>query len=67
MVASISRETVRQILQAGGVSWQAAKTWKASADPDFIAKMRRVLDLYDHPPSGGRVICADEFGLRTIS
>jgi len=24
--------------------------------------MRRVLDLYDHPPVGGRVICADEFG-----
>jgi transposase len=24
--------------------------------------MHQVLDLYDHPPSGGRVICADEFG-----
>ena len=24
--------------------------------------MRRVLDLYDHPPADGRVICADEFG-----
>jgi hypothetical protein len=37
------------------ISWQATKTWKASADPDFIAKIRRVLDLYDHPPAGGRV------------
>jgi hypothetical protein len=62
VVDSISRETVRQILRAGGVSWQATKTWKASADPDFIAKMRRVLDLYDHPPADGKVICADEFG-----
>lgn len=44
------------------ISWQAAKTWKASADPDFTAKMRRVLDLYDRPPADGRVICADEFG-----
>jgi hypothetical protein len=59
MVASISRETVRQILRAGGISWQAAKTWKASADPDFLPKTRRVLDLYDHPPADGRVICAD--------
>jgi transposase len=62
VVAAISRESIRQILRAAGISWQAAKTWKASADPDFIAKMRRVLDLYDHPPAGGRVICADELG-----
>ncbi|MEV0610938.1 hypothetical protein AB0I61_31750 [Polymorphospora rubra] len=24
--------------------------------------MRRILDLYDHPPADGRVICVDEFG-----
>ncbi len=62
MVASISRESIRQILRAAGISWQAVKTWKASADPDFTARLRRVLDLYDHPPAEGRVICADEFG-----
>jgi transposase len=61
-IAAVSRESIRQILRAGGISWQATKTWKASTDPDFPAKMRRVLDLYDHPPAGGRVICADEFG-----
>jgi transposase len=61
-IAAISRESIRQILRAGGVRWQATKTWKASSDPDFIPKMRRVLDLYDHPPGDGRVICADEFG-----
>ena len=38
------------------------QTWKASTDPDFIAKMRRVLTLYDHPPADGRVVCVDEFG-----
>jgi transposase len=58
----ISRESVRQILRAAGISWQATKTWKASNDPDFVAKMRRVLDLYDHLPADGRVVCADEFG-----
>ncbi|MEU5553522.1 hypothetical protein ABZ738_27475 [Micromonospora sp. NPDC047793] len=36
------------------MTWQASKTWKASNDPDFTAKMRRVLDLYDlHPPAAG--------------
>jgi hypothetical protein len=24
--------------------------------------MHRILDLYDHPPADGRVICVDEFG-----
>jgi transposase len=62
VVASISRECVRQILRAGGVSWQATKTWKASRDPEFIPRMHRVLGLYDDPPAGGRVVCADEFG-----
>jgi hypothetical protein len=41
-------------LHHAGVRWLVTKTWKASTDPDFIAKMRRVLDLYDHPPAGGR-------------
>lgn len=62
VVVSISRESIRQILRAGGISWQATKTWKASNDPDFITKMRRVLDLYDDPPADGRVVCVDEFG-----
>jgi transposase len=62
IVAELSRETLRRILHAGGVSWQTTTTWKASTDPDFIPKMRRVLDLYDHPPAGGRLVCVDEFG-----
>jgi hypothetical protein len=44
------------------VSWQTTTTWKASPDPDFIPKMRRVPDLYDRPPADGRVVCVDEFG-----
>jgi transposase len=58
----VSRESIRQILHDAGISWLATKTWKASTDPQFITKMHRVLDLYDHPPADGRVICADEFG-----
>jgi transposase len=61
----MSAESVRQILRNAGISWQATKTWKTSKDPDFAAKMARVLDLYDHPPTDrhdGRVVCVDEFG-----
>ncbi|MEK8110401.1 helix-turn-helix domain-containing protein [Micromonospora sp. M12] len=61
-VATISIETVRRILHERGVSWQTSKTWKSSTDPEFTTKMRRILDLYDHPPADGRVICVDEFG-----
>ncbi|WP_425296569.1 hypothetical protein [Nocardia abscessus] len=43
-IAAISRETVRQILEAEWVSWQAVKTWKAGTDPAFSAK--------DEPGSG---------------
>ncbi|MDP9841165.1 transposase [Streptosporangium lutulentum] len=62
VVAAISREHLRRILRKGGVSWQTTTTWKASTDPHFIAKMRRVLKLYDSPPADGRVICVDELG-----
>jgi transposase len=62
VVASISREHLRRILRAAGVSWQTTTTWKASTDPDFIVKMTRILALYDYPPQDGRVICVDEFG-----
>ena len=54
IVAELSRETLRRILHAGGVSWQTTTTWKVSTDPDFIAKMHRILDLYDHPPDDGQ-------------
>ncbi|GAA3608545.1 hypothetical protein GCM10022419_111840 [Nonomuraea rosea] len=62
VVAALSREHLRRILRKDGVSWQTTTTWKASNDPYFIAEMQRVLELYDHPPADGRVICVDEFG-----
>ncbi|MFE1837364.1 helix-turn-helix domain-containing protein [Streptomyces sviceus] len=62
VIPSISRETLRRILRAGKVSWKTTTTWKASTDPELIAKMRRVLALYDTPPTDGQVICVDEFG-----
>lgn len=61
IVAELSCETLRRILREGGISWQTTTTWKASPDPEFIPKMRRILDLYDHPPADGRLVCVDEF------
>jgi len=57
-----SRETIRQVLKDAGISWQSTKTWKRSTDPEFVVKKDRILQLYDHPPQDGRVICVDEFG-----
>ncbi|MFC0625992.1 IS630 family transposase [Kribbella deserti] len=49
-------------LEPEEIRCQATKTWKAGRDPDFTAKMARVLSLYDDPPTSGHIICADEFG-----
>jgi transposase len=62
VLTAISRQHLSRILRKGKVTWQTTTTWKTSNDPDFIAKMERVLELYDRPPTDGRVICADEFG-----
>jgi transposase len=58
----LSRDTIRQVLKDAGISWQSTKTWKRSKDPEFTQKKDRILELYDHPPPDGRVICVDEFG-----
>lgn len=62
VVPGVSTETVRRILRDQGVFFQRTKTWKGSPDPDFAEKKDRILALYDAPPTGGRVICVDEFG-----
>lgn len=62
IVGAISPESVRRILLEAGVSHQRTKTWKESHDPLFEVKRRRIMRLYRHPPSDGRVVCLDEFG-----
>ncbi|MDP4505838.1 hypothetical protein [Nonomuraea turcica] len=62
MPTSTSRRHLSGILRAGKDTWQTTTTWKSSNAPQFIAKMQRVLALYDDCPADGRVICADEFG-----
>ncbi len=46
VVDDISHEGLRELLRAENVSFQAIKTWKTSADPDYAAKKARVEHLY---------------------
>lgn len=59
---SISISWLREILRQRKVRWRHTKTWKDSTDPQFWPKYRAIRRLYKHPPSGGRVVCVDEFG-----
>ena len=70
VVEDISHEGLRKLLRAENVSFQAVKTWKASADPDYAAKKARVDQLYAIADGEGAagpgdpdvVYCVDEFG-----
>jgi hypothetical protein len=42
VVRSISVEHLRQLLRQRGVRWRRTKTWKESADPDFVPKWRAI-------------------------
>jgi hypothetical protein len=45
IVASISKERLRETLHEEAVSFQAAKTWKESTDPKFREKVERLRAL----------------------
>lgn len=59
-VARISARSVQRILAAAAIKPHRCHYWKQPIDPDFVAKMRPVLDLYLKPPADGPVVCADE-------
>jgi transposase len=46
VVEDISHEGLRELLRAEGVSFQAVKTWKQSADPEYAVKKARIGQLY---------------------
>jgi transposase len=62
IVGRISLEWLRTILKRCEINWRHTKTWKASNDPEFWRKYRRIRRLYAHRPPDGRRICVDEFG-----
>ncbi len=54
VVEDISHEGLRELLRAEGVSFQAVKTWKSSADPDYAAKKARIDHLWTRPVAPAR-------------
>ncbi len=60
----ISRERLRQVLHARGISFQRTRTWKESADPDRDAKLDRIEYVTSHYPD--RCFGFDQFGPLSI-
>jgi transposase len=60
----ISRERLRQILHARGISFQRTRTWKESRDPDRDAKLDRIEYVTGHYPD--RCFAFDQFGPLSI-
>jgi transposase len=59
-VVKISRERLRQLLAARGVTFQRTKTWKESNDPDRDVKLDRIDHVINEYPD--RTFAFDEFG-----
>nr|BFE30325.1 hypothetical protein GCM10010200_025760 [Actinomadura rugatobispora] len=60
----IGRERLRQILHAHGITFQRTRTWKASTDPDFDAKLDRIEHVTSRFPD--RCFAFDQFGPLSI-
>jgi transposase len=58
--AGLSQSSVSRIWRAFGLKPHVVETWKLSADPDFIAKVRDVVGLYMSPPEHALVLAVDE-------
>lgn len=56
----ISREWLRQVLDAREVTFQRTKTWKESNDPEKAATLDRIEEVIERVPD--RVFAFDEFG-----
>ena len=58
--SGLSQSTVGRIWRAFGLKPHIIQTWKLSADPQFIDKVRDVVGLYMSPPENALVLCVDE-------
>jgi transposase len=56
----LSVSTVQRIWRAFGLQPHRQETFKLSADPQFVAKVRDVVGLYVSPPEHAIVLCVDE-------
>ncbi len=58
--SGLSHTTVRRIWAAFSVQPHRAETFKLSADPHFVEKVRDIVGLYMSPPDRALVLCVDE-------
>jgi transposase len=58
--SGVSRSTVHRIWRAFGLQPHRTETFKLSADPLFVEKVRDIVGLYLHPPDKALVLCMDE-------
>jgi transposase len=58
--SGLSQSTVGRIWRAFGLKPHRADTFKLSADPYFVEKVRDVVGLYLSPPERAVVLCVDE-------
>jgi len=56
----ISHATIHRIWRAFGLQPHRVETWKLSADPLFVEKVRDIVGLYMNPPDRALVLCVDE-------
>jgi transposase len=68
LVRAISSSEVGRILESADLKPHRVKGWCHSTDPEFHAKMRRIVRLYTRRPSGEPVLCVDEkTGMQALS
>jgi transposase len=58
--SGLSRSTISRIWRAFGLQPHRSETFKLSADPLFIEKVRDIVGLYLNPPDRALVLCVDE-------
>ncbi|ULA70046.1 MAG: transposase [Nitrospira sp.] len=58
--SGVSRSTVHRIWRAFGLQPHRTETFKLSADPLFVEKVRDIVGLYLRPPDKALVLCVDE-------
>jgi transposase len=56
----LSPATVQRVWHAFGLKPHRAETFKLSADPAFVEKVRDIVGLYLAPPDRALVLCVDE-------
>jgi transposase len=56
----LSDTTVLRIWRAFGLQPHRSDTFKLSADPQLVEKVRDIVGLYLNPPEGAIVLCTDE-------